>query len=120
MGNWPRLLGKNIAYMDATQNQQCVLRTSALEGYRIEKKMTNGKFVPIARCSRCHLSRGISKELAQYVELFCLRNLLKSQISGVSIIELFNRDVDRLTFKHVGENDTHNESDTDIDDNILL
>ena len=111
---------KNFAYMDAPQNPQCVLRNSALEGYRIEKKMINGKMVPIARCSRCHLSRGISKELAQYVELFCLRNLLKSQTSGLSLIELFNRDVDRLTVKHVSDNDTHTESDTDTDDNILL
>ena len=58
--------------------------------------------------------------MAQCVELFCLRNLSKSQTSGVSIIELFNFDVDRLTFKYVGENDSHTESYTDADDNILL
>ena len=111
---------KNFAYMDAPQNPQCVLRNSTLEGYRIEKKIINSKFVPIARCSISHLSRGVTKEPAQYVESFCLRNLLKSQTSGLSLIELFNRDVDRLTVKHVSDNDTHTESDTDTDDNILL
>ena len=91
-----------------------------MEGYRIEKKMKDGIFMPIAMCSRCELTRTVSIELAKYVEVFCSRNLLRSQTSGVSLIELFNRDVDRLTVKLVGNNDSHTESDTDTDDNILL
>ena len=64
----------------------------------------------------------IHYQLYLRLEQFCVRNLLKSQTSGLSVIEMFYRDTDRLAVKwdsdgesnsdSISDSDSHTESDT--------